>query len=166
MRFKNVGNKEDIVHIVFRNADTVSIPKGDPVVLNMNATGDGLDCVRANSSAAKSHGLLFGVSLGVYAANDFGEAQVFGFCRALNITRATRGASSDSWASIAAITANNWLNIETVYGGFSPLASSAASYLPFAVVGESFASIASIVSQTSDTRTAVTVQAKGFVRML
>jgi hypothetical protein len=166
MRFKQVGNKEDLGFVVIRNSDTVKISKGDPVILNLNGTNDGLDIIRANSSAAKTHALLFGVATKDVEINEYGEAQVFGFCRSLTLVRATRAASTDSWASQASIGAYNWLTLETVYGGFSSLASSAATYSPFAVLGESLASYASSASVTSDTRTAITTSVKGFLRIL
>lgn len=166
MRLKAAGDKPDTAIVVVRNNNGSAIRKGSPVVLNMNATDDGLSVLAANSSAAKTSGLLFGVAVGDMNDGDTGEAQVFGFCRSLTLTRATRGASTDSWASQASIAALNWLTVETVAGNFASLASSAATYVPFAVLGESLASYASSASATSDTRTAITASAKGFVRML
>lgn len=164
MRLKQIGNKEDAIYVVFRNTGGVTIARGDPVVLNLDGSSDGLNATKANT--ARAHSLMYGVSVDDYDDGSYGEAQVFGFCRQLNLVRATRAATTDSWASQASIAAYNWLTIETVYGGFSTLASSAATYTPFAVLGQSLASYASSASATSDARIAIVVPVKGFVRML
>ncbi len=176
MRFKQVGNKADLFAVVVRNADTVTIPLGSPVVLNMNGTNDGLDVVLPSTAgASKVTAFLAGVVVSPSTpnqqgipVNQFGEAQVFGFVNSCVLTRQTRSASSVSWASEASIASYVLLIPETVGNGFATSGGTqaASAFLPFAILQQSLGSYSSSTSQTSDSRTAITAGVKAFVRIL
>lgn len=170
MRFKQVGNKRDIVDIVVHNAEaSASIPSGTPVAFVMNATNDGLDVVLPSTAgAAKATSFAAGIALKTMAAGDYGEAQVFGFCQNVVLKRQTRSDSTGDWSSNASGFATGLvLLIDTVYNAMSTAASTGASiYAPIAVLAESVASWASTASNTADTRTVITVATKAFIRMM
>jgi hypothetical protein len=170
MRMKTVGNKRDIVALVIRNNSGVSMPSGTPINLELTGTNDGLDVVLPSSSAAKADVLGFGVVLNAIADQQYGEAQVFGFCNNITLLRQTRAASTDAFSSnsdgfslIGVL-----LNIDTVNNAFSTSGGTMAKsgFLPFAVLAATVASWASSASATSDTRTALTVASKAFLRMM
>ncbi len=173
MRFKTVGNKADSVAVVIRNADTVVLPPGVPVCLNMNGTNDGLDVVLPNTGGAtKAHAFAYGVvlsptSTGI-AVNAVGESQIFGLNNSIVLLRGTRAASTDSWTSTASIASYVLLTIDTVNNAFqsSGGTQAATAYLPFAVLAQSVASVVASASATSDTRTAITSSVKAFLRMI
>lgn len=176
MRMKQVGNKADLFAVVVRNADTVTIPLGTPVCLNMNGTNDGLDVVLPSTGgASKAHAFAYGVVISPATpnqqgilTNQYGEAQIFGFVNTCVLTRQTRAASTNTWNSEASIASYVLLQIDTVANGFSTSGGTqaATAYLPFAILQQSLASYASSASQTSDSRTAITAGVKAFVRII
>jgi hypothetical protein len=167
---KTVGNKRDIMAVVVRNNSGGTIAAGTPVALEFSGTNDGLDVVLPSSSAAKADVGGFGVVLNAIADQQFGEAQVFGFCQSISLLRQTRAATTDAFSSnsdgISAVP--GVLCIDTVNNAFSTTGGTLAKsgFLPFAVLVASIASWASSASATSDTRTAITVAAKAFLRMM
>lgn len=176
-----VGNKSDHVRVVVKNADTVTIPNGAPVVLAFNGTDDGLAVVLPTTSAAqKVVGFQFGVALGNIAVSSVGEAMVFGFCQQLQLFRQTRSDSTGNWATEAARSVGEFLDISTAINGWVTIVSSitaltistgtanvqVATIRPLAVLAQTLASYASSASATSDTRTAITAAVKAFVRMM
>ncbi len=171
MRINTVGNKADTMCLVVRNADTVTIPLGTPVCLNMNGTNDGLDVVLpATGGAIKAHAFAYGVVInnGGVPVNGYGETQIFGVCNDVILVQQTRAASTVSWNYQATIPAYDILNIATAGNGMTDAGSSQAAtqYLPFAILAASVASFASSTSQTSDTRTAITTMVKAFLRII
>lgn len=169
MRMKTVGNKRDIMAVVIRNASGGTIAAGTPVSLNLNGENDGLDVVLPSSSAAKAHGFAFGVALGAIADTQYGEAQVFGFCQNIVLRRQTRAASSDAFSSNSdGFGTGVLLNVDTINNAFSTSGGTqaASAFLPWALLAESVASWASTASTTADTRTAITVASKAFLRMM
>jgi hypothetical protein len=175
MRFKQVGNKADLIAVVVRNADTVAINPGTPVCLNMNGTNDGLDVVLPSTGGAtKSHAGAYGVAIAPTGpglqgipVNGYGEAQIFGVNGAVNLTRQTRASSTNTWNSEASIASYVIMQIDTSANGFSTVGTQAATqYLPFAIMIQSLASYASSASATSDTRTAITASVKAFLRII
>jgi hypothetical protein len=169
MRMKTVGNKADLLAVVFHNAEaSASIPLGTPVVLVMNGTNDGLDVVLPSTAgASKMHALAFGVSIGPVASGAYGEALIFGTHNNVVLTRQTRAASTVSWNSEASIASWGLLNIESVGNGMQTGGTLASTnFLPFAVLAQSLASYASSASATSDTRTAITAAVKAFLRII
>jgi hypothetical protein len=163
-------DKPESVHLRVKSAEaSVTIARGTPVVFAYNGTNDGLAIVRPSAgTAAGVNALVAGVAIADITAGAFGDVQCFGFNRYSVLRRATRAASSDSWASQASIAANSVLMIlDTVNNCFSTAASLAASgFLPMGIMVESLASYASSDSATSDTRTAITAAVKTHLRMM
>ncbi len=171
MRIPQVGNKLDHILVNIRNASGATIPIGTPVCLNMNATNDGLDVVLGSSSAAKASAFQFGVAVSNILDQQYGEAQVWGFCQNIVLLRQTRSASTADWSSNASgFGTGVLLNVDTVGDRFSTSGGTLAvtGYLPFAVLAQSVATWASTASSnaTSDTRLSITVLSKAFLRMM
>jgi hypothetical protein len=188
MRAKYVGNKADQISMTVHNAEaSATIPMGAPVVLVMNATGDGLDVVLPSTSTAqKIQGLRYGVATRAMAVGDFAESVVFGFTNTLLLYRQTRSDSTGNWLTEAARSVGEFLGISSAINGFvttagaqilSGLSASTATatttplatitvYNADAVLCQTLASYASSASATSDTRTAITAAVKAFVRLM
>ena len=165
MRFQTLGPKRDFLNVKVRYGTTIA--RGQPVCLSMSGTEDGYAVVLPSNSAAKATALFYGVATKDGAVNMMGEAQVFGYCDYGVISRATRSATTVSWASVASIDTFCVLNVDTVANAFAAGATQAASaFLPCAVLLESVASLAGSASATSDTRTALTTNAKIFLRAM
>lgn len=167
MRFKQVGNKADLVAVVVRNAEaSATIPLGSPVCLNLNGTNDGLDVVLPSTNASLATGSLFGVALKAMAAGDYGEAQCFGFCNNVVLLTGTRTASGETFSTASGAT-GLILCVDTVNNVFSTTGGTQAKsgFLPFAIVAQSY-TVSGSASATSDTRTAATALVKAFLRMM
>ncbi len=161
MRFKQNGNKKDIVAVViYNNESSSALSAGGPVCLSGNGTQDGLGVVLPATAADVGQSTAaMGISLGAYAAGTFGEAQVFGACQA-KVMR-TRAASSDTFAAIANYVP---LKAESVNNAFQTVATNGASaFIPNAFVLGSLAAIATTAASTQ-TMTVQTVQC--FLRMM
>ncbi len=162
MRFKQNGNKRDLVAVVIYNDEaSAAIPLGAPVVLSFSGTQDGLGVVLPSTAAdvLQSTG-AFGVSMGAYAAKAFGEAQVFGACSNIKLMR-TR---ADSTGTFAAIAAGALLKAESVNNSFQTVATNGASaFIPNAYVAVSMAAIATTAAST---QTMTTQTCVGFLRMM
>lgn len=162
MRFKSVGNKNDIVAVVVKNGESSStIPLGAPVCLLVNGTDDGLAVVLpATGADVKQSTLGLGVALKALSAGDFGEAQMFGIANSVKLLR-TRAASTDAFVSIAI---GALLKAESVSNCFETVASNGASaFVPVAAV---VATIAAIASTAASTQTGYTQMCKAFLRMM
>jgi len=161
MRFKQAGNKKDIVAVVvYNNEASSALAIGAPVCLSFNGTQDGLGVVLPATAAdvGQSTG-AFGVSLGAYAAGSYGEAQVFGACN-IRLMR-TRAASTDTFAAIA-----NYVPVkaESVNNSFQTVATNGASaFIPNAFVAGSLAAVATTAAST---QTMQTYLVQGFLRMM
>ena len=182
MRFKQVGNKADIVAVVVHNDDTVTIPAGSPVILGYDATNDGLDVVLPSTSGGIQLilGLRYGISTKTMLSGDFGEAIVFGFHPSVTLLRQTRASSTNTWQTEAARSVGEYLTIDTVnnlmvtqvstyqYVTASTAGTPTTLTLsnPDCVLGQTLASYASSASATSDTRTAITASVRAMVRMM
>lgn len=171
MRMKSVGNGREIMAGVVRNNSGVTLAAGTPVALECSGTRDGIDVVLPSSSAAKAHALAYGVVLNAIADQQYGEAQVYGFNSNIVLLRQTRATSTDDWSSNnAGFPLGCVLNINTVNNAFTTSGGTQAvtGFLPFAVLASSVATWASTASSnaTGDTRTALTVSAKAFLRMM
>lgn len=164
----NAGKKTETAAI--KNAESSStIGRGRLVCLKHGtATNPGLDVVLPANAGTGVFGNLFGVAINDVPAGKFGETQLFGSCEYAILRRATRGASTDSWASGASLAEGHILAVDTVNNCFSTSAASQAAslFLPIAVMNSSLASYASSASATSDTRTALTNAARVLLRML
>lgn len=170
MRMKTVGNQRDTLCVTIRNNAGATIPAGTPINLELSGTRDGLDIILPSASAAKADVLGFGVVIASLADQQYGEAQVFGFCQNIVLLRQTRAASTDAFSSnsdgFSALAV--LLNIDTINNAFSTSGGTMAKsgFLPFAVLAATIASWASSASTTADTRTAITVAGKAFLRMM
>ena len=195
MRFKQVGNKHDLLGVVIKNNDTVQINVGQPVVLSMD--GDGVDVVLPSTSAAIQliWGLRYGVCLKNVAVGAYGEAQVFGFSNNLGIILQTRANSGASWSTMGALSVGEWLSVDTVNNYFSTMAygvpvgatnagsasTTQAAYTltmlnPGAMIGQSLTALtipggtyiltAGSASSTANTLTAITASIQAFIRMM
>jgi len=102
MRFKVAGNKKDVLAVVVKSADTITIPSGAPVFLAANGTNDGLAVVSANNLATALLGNFFGFATADIAPSAYGESQVFGFFETARLRVTTRADSTSTWASYAA----------------------------------------------------------------
>jgi hypothetical protein len=119
-KFWNPNKPEDIV-LAVRNAEvSATIRGGSPVVLAMNGTDDGLAVVLPSSStAAKIGAFQIGVAIRDMSPGETNDCQVYGFNRNARILRSTRAASTDAWASMAAITIGDLLSIDSVNNCFA-----------------------------------------------
>lgn len=134
MRFKQVGNKRDILAMVIHNAEaTASLQNGQPccLLLSGGAGGtDGLDVILPSSAHTITAGLEFSTLYGVVLTSlaggippgGYGEAQVSGFCADLAFTAETRTSKSASWSATASVAC--WLPLipETVGNGWTTYA--------------------------------------------
>lgn len=169
MRFLTQGDKPNFVSVNVRNDEASTIVKGTPLAFTMDGSENGLAAVLPSTAGeAKSHALFAGVTMSSILSSRVGEVQVAGFCNFAVLRRATRAATTDSWASQASLAVGHILGVDTVNNAFSTIAASVAvtAYLPYAVIAESLASVASSASATSDTRTALTAAAKVFLRAM
>ena len=161
MRFKQNGNKKDIVAVViYNNEASADIPLGAPVCLSFNGTQDGLGVVLPATAAdiGQSTG-AFGASMGTYAAGKYGEAQVFGACN-VKVMR-TRAASSDTFAALANYSP---IKAESTNNSFMTVASNGAS--AFIPVGFVAGSIAAVATTAASTQTMTTQLVQCFLRMM
>ena len=171
MNFMMPGNKADHIRINAKNEDTVVIPQGTPVSLMLNGTDDGLAvALPATNGAAKAQSAFLGVTVDTpsMAVNQVGTVICFGIVPYALLTVMTRSASSASWSSSASVGVDELLAIDTANNAFLLASASLGSnnFLPFAVLAGSIASYAASASATSDTRTAIVVGARVFVRAL
>lgn len=159
-------------HFVFVQNDeaSASMAAGSLAVFNMDGTDNGVDVVRPPSStAAKASGFFAGVVTKALSAGDRGLAQCYGLVNALTVTQQTRAASTDSYATAAAVAIGDWLAIETIGGNATRSgAGSQTIALPFLVAIGTLASKASSASSdiTADTSTAKTSSITAFVRAM
>lgn len=180
---------ERYIHVV-KNAETVNIPLGTPLVLNLSGTKqpstdqngkpagfeDGLQVVLpATAGSPSCTDYRYGVALGQIAPSQYGESQLHGVVAYAIIAYATRGASTDSWTSSASIAASKYLSIDTINNAFTTLANTYALSATSAPVTtppiaaqliDSVASFAASASNTSDSRTALTALKRVFVRQM
>lgn len=180
MTFQTLGDKREFISTRVRNAEaSATISRGMPVVLAINATEDGLAVVLPSSkNAAQAILFKFGVALDDITAGQLGNVQNWGVCNYVALVRQTRGASTDVWATqqtlglsvgLAINTVNNFLS--SISDSTATQASNAAVSLTDALIAAAFmaqtlASFASSASSTADSRTAITVGVKAFLRMM
>jgi hypothetical protein len=136
------NNRPDFIRANITNGDTVAIPTGTPVVLNLSSTPqpttaedgfaagfqDGLQVVLP-STAGSPQSLFFayGISMAQsLAVGAVGEALIFGIHAYALFVRATRASSTSSWSSSASLSsaAGFLLSIDTVNNAFASLAAS------------------------------------------
>ena len=174
MRIKNVQGASGVGdHILpnVQNNDTAVIPRGAPMVLNLNGTGDGYSVVLPSTAGqAKSNALVWGVCLtvGGLGVGSKDDCYGTGYCPFAIIVYATRSASSASWTSSASIASGAILSIDTVNNAYTTASASIGSQGPglMPVLLDSIASFAASATATTDTRTALTIGARVFLRFI
>lgn len=147
-KFWDRDKAEDIVVTVKNIEATSIIYAGQPCILGMTGTDDGIGVVLPSSSSAAKVGAFFmGVAIRNMNPGQVNDCQVFGFNRNTKVIRGTRAASTDSWPSFAAITIGDLLSIDTVNNCFarSGAASNIGIKWPFNVA-ESMASVTTMAS--------------------
>ena len=158
----------DFVQI--QNNGAAAIAQGAPAIYEMDGTDDGLSAENASdSTAGKASSFLAGVNPDptAIAVGDYGRVQVRGFIDNLKLIRATRAASTDTYATLAAVAIGDELIVNTVGNGFSRDAAGAATAQLAAIVAVgTLASRASSASTTSDSGTEVTALIDAFLRIM
>jgi hypothetical protein len=82
-------------------------------VFNMNGTDDGLAVVTAGTAgSAKSNVFTAGITTRDMDPGQLGEVQVYGLNRKTTTVRATRAATTDAWATMAAIPFGSTLGLD------------------------------------------------------
>lgn len=171
--------------LAVRNAEaSATIPRGTPIILNLTnvpqptagADGfgagyeDGLQVVLPSSgSANRALFHAYGVAHGDMPPGYNGRAQIFGVTPYVLVVRATRAASTDSWTSSASFSSDGGyiLQIDTVNNAFKTVAAAISSNISLqAMMLDSVSSIAASASNTSDSRTAITIAVRAFIRMM
>jgi hypothetical protein len=173
MRMPFVGNKQDHIAVNIKNADTATIPRGAPVVLNMNGTDDGLSVVLPSTAGAgKTEGLMYGVCLAQapgLAVGQIDYSMLLGYSSYTLVTVMTRSATTASWASAASSAALAELIVDRANNAFSIASTSVptnSAFIPYAVLVDSIATQAGSASNTSDTRTSIQMGFRAFIRMI
>lgn len=179
-------NRPDFVDVNLRNSDTVTIPKGSPVILNLSSaaqptTGsdgfgpgfeDGLQVVLpATAGASPTNNFAFGIVLADVLQSQLGTCRANGIAPFSLVVRATRAASTNSWTSSASssVAGGMLLSIDTVNNCFGTYVSTASLWQPYQgnlVLLDSMNSFSASASATSDTRTAALIGYRVFVRMM
>lgn len=185
MRTKLIeSNKpEKYVHSV-RNVDTSAaatlIPVGTPLVLNLGPTPqpptyqnglpagweDGLQVVLPSTGGVNAPLYYYGVAVAPIAYAQLGESLVHGMAQVL-VVRATRSATTASWASASSVSvAGDGLTIDTANNAFGTITLSSLnghSITPSVLV-DNFTTMAGSASNATDTRTAVSILLRAFIR--
>jgi hypothetical protein len=122
MRFKNAGNKADIIAVVVKNNDPNStvILAGAPVFFNGTGTAQqrGLEVAASDGLANALHAFFAGFNLMGKSLNlgDFGEVLAYGYFDYARVLLSTRATSTDVWASYAAIALGDIMSFVTTSG--------------------------------------------------
>lgn len=175
MRIKQVGNKRDSKLAVVQNADTVTIPRGTPLVLTLAntvaAAGDGLSVVLPSTAGASNSNIFgYGVAIESILVNAFSESIVAGYVAYALVTQLTRSASSAVWPSSASLAAYAILQLDILNNAFQivSVSQAAQNYQPFAVLLDSISSVTTQASTSSGpgTVTASIVAHRVFVNFI
>lgn len=168
MRFQTLGNKPAFITNTVKNGESSSqIRAGNLVILKLGGTDDGLAVVLpATAGAAKSNIYQYGVAIETANPGANFQIQQFGYCRNVTLVRASRAASTDSWASGASMETNHYLIPNTLGNGVSSGGTTSGAGVVPLLLAESLASYASSASNASDTRTLITQSVKAIIRML
>lgn len=166
----NQGRPMSPVTIPVKNADTVSIAKGTPVVFSMSGTRDGFDIVKpSNSNALQSAALLAGILCQDLAIGAIGAAAVRGPVDDVPYMIRTRAGTTgtDSWATEAAISIGQALSLDTVNNAFETAsAAQAEQVVPAICAAETVATVAGSATSTANALTVSTGTLKVFLRLM
>lgn len=147
-------DKPERHYVAVKNAQTYSIAKGRPVVLEMNGTDDGLAVEYPSGAvtAAAADNLFLGVAAkDIPAYTDVSLVQVFGLTpEAVKIRIQTRAATTDNVATAIAIAVGAPMVLDTVNNCFSAAASVAAAtaYAVKAIAGGTHAGVSATIAGT------------------
>jgi len=167
MRFQTLGDKQNFFDVKVRNDSGSSVTKGTPICFTFDGTDDAFAFVTPSSSAPKAHAFFSGVLMETLAANEIGDARVYGYVEDAIVVRQSRAATTDTWASYASKPLGAILHILSDANAFSIGATlGTQSVLPFAVLAETLASGASSASGAGPSGLYKTETAKVFVRAL
>ena len=190
MNSQEIGTKPFVERMNVQSGEaTASIPAGTPVLLIMNGTGDGFNVkLPSSGSALLVSAFQNGVVDRTMAPNDYGIAQVYGWCNRSIVVQQSRASSTNNYATAAALSIGQPLSIDTVNNAFAIFvqatggatvvtATSAASSdtisfnfgngVPaMAFLAQTLASAASSASTSSDSSVAKTYALKCFLRMM
>lgn len=193
-----IGTRAFKEFINFRSDEaSASIPPGSPVLFAVDGTEDGFAAhLPSSSSAAKSPELFGGVysGPGSLLPGVASKAQVWGICEYAIVLQQSRAASTDNYASAAALSVGQPLSIDTVNNAFAignqftgartvvtaftsgtaatdiQAATLAANFgdgsAPMFVMAQTLASAASSASTSSDSSVKKTYGTKIFLRAL
>lgn len=168
---KSLGNdkrslSQDFVWIT--NNGSAVISEGAPAIYEMDGSEDGQSAENASdSSAAKATSFLAGIALEDIAVGAKGKVQVRGYIDKVKLIRATRAATTDSYATQAAVAIGDQLIVNTVGNGMSRSGAGAASAAgPLVAAIGTLASAASQASTTSITSLQVTAEIDAFLRIM
>lgn len=198
MNSSQIGTRAWKEFVGFRSDEaSASIPAGSPILFAIDATEDGYAAhLPSSSTAAKSPELFAGIynGPGALVPGKSGQAQVWGICEYAIVLQQSRAASTDSFASAAALSIGQPLSIDTVNNALAignqftgartvvtaftsgtaatdiQAATLAANfgdgYAPMFVMAQTLASAASSASTTSDSSVKKTYGTKIFLRAL
>ena len=162
-----IGTKDRPWHArisLYSGEATNNIPAGAPVCLNTNTNPATVVVLPVTAGTATANSLFAGVAANTVVPGDTVEIICSGYVAAARYIMRTRGASTDSYASVASRPAGAVYNIHTL-NGFSYAADSSAAPA-VAVLVESIASVASSASNTANTALVQYGTAKMWIRAL
>ena len=168
---KSLGNDKRSLnsdYIQVQNNSASAIAQGAPAIFEMDGTDDGVSVHNASDAAATTAtSFLAGIAVKAIPAGARGQVQVRGFIDNLLIIRATRAASTDTFATLAAISKGQDLIINTVGNGMSLGAAGAASAeLPAMACVGTTASRASSASTSSDSSLVASILIGAYLRIM
>jgi hypothetical protein len=151
---KDKPSTNDVIQIKNQES-SADLQVGSTCCFNFSGTEDGVGVVSSNTgAAAKATSLFAGIVLGNAAlpANTYGRAQRGGLVNYARVLRATRAASTDTWASIAALTIGDLLAVDTVNNALQRTAAGAASaFLALGALAQTLASVTTLASSVTST---------------
>jgi hypothetical protein len=179
--FTSMGN--------FRSAEaSANIPPGSPMCFVMNGTEDGFAAVLpSTAAAAKCPELFAGVNVSPQAVipSAFGTYMCYGLCNYALLVQQSRAASTDSYASAAALSVGQALAIDTVNNAFKTGSQVTGAFTivtnattdtvamnfgdgtpPMFVMAQTLAAAVSSASTSSDTSVKKTYGVKVFLRAM
>lgn len=189
MNSQIIGTKPFVADINYKNGESsASIPAGSPICFVMNGTEDGfLAVLPSTAGAALTPELFAGVALTPISvvANAYGMARVWGLANYAIVVQQSRAASTNSYATAAALSVGQPLKIDTVNNAFATASQVTGSFTvvtnattdtvalnfgdgnpPMFVMAQTLASAASSASTSSDSSVKKTYGVKIFLRAM
>jgi hypothetical protein len=170
MRMKQVGNKrEDMVGVIL-NGGLSTIPLGAPVIYKLTSTANDNDGVSVGLPSASGGAANYQLCAGVnqtynLAVGYYGEAMIFGYCPTTLVKLNTRAATTDTWASVAAVASGVLLVPDFTNDVWQTLANVAAVSSPQCILVDAIGAVGSAASNAK-TGLVSTGLYRSFVRMM